>query len=32
MIREEWSPFATSETERTQWLEAAITKRVVRRE
>jgi len=31
-IREEWSPFAAMETERTEWLEAAIAKRVVRRE
>ncbi len=32
MIREEWSPFAATERERTDWLEAAIAKRVVRRE
>lgn len=32
LIREEWSPFAASEAERTAWLEAAIAKRVVRRE
>ena len=32
LIREEWSPFAATETERTSWLEAAIAKRVVRRE
>jgi Nucleotidyl transferase AbiEii toxin, Type IV TA system len=31
-IREEWSPFAATEAERTAWLEAAIEKRVVRRE
>jgi hypothetical protein len=32
LIREEWSPFAATEAERTAWLEAAIDKRVVRRE
>jgi Nucleotidyl transferase AbiEii toxin, Type IV TA system len=32
LIREEWSPFAATEAERTVWLEAAIDKRVVRRE
>jgi hypothetical protein len=32
LIREEWSPFATSEAERTSWLEAVIARRVVRRE
>jgi len=32
MIREEWSPFAATETERTEWLETAIAKRAVRRE
>lgn len=32
LIREEWSPFAASEAERTAWLEAAIARRVVRRE
>ena len=32
LIREEWSPFAATERERTEWLEAAIDKRVVRRE
>jgi hypothetical protein len=32
LIREEWSPFAATESERTAWLEAAITRRVVRRE
>jgi hypothetical protein len=32
IIREEWSPFAATEAERTAWLEAAIDKRVVRRE
>jgi hypothetical protein len=31
-IREEWAPFATSEPERTAWLEAAIATRVERRE
>ena len=31
LIREEWSPFAVTEAERTAWLEAAINKRVVRR-
>jgi hypothetical protein len=31
LIREEWSPFANSEAERTAWLDAAIAKRVVRR-
>ena len=32
LIRDEWSPFATTEVERTAWLEAAIEKRVTRRE
>ena len=32
LIREEWSPFATTEAERTAWLEATIAKRVIRRE
>jgi hypothetical protein len=32
VIRLEWSPFAPTEVERTAWLEAAIDKRVVRRE
>jgi Nucleotidyl transferase AbiEii toxin, Type IV TA system len=32
LIRTQWSPFADSESERTAWLEAAIAKRVVRRE
>ncbi len=32
LIRDEWSPFAATETERTAWLEAAIEKRVTRRE
>jgi hypothetical protein len=32
VIREEWSPFAASEPERTAWLEDAIARRVVRRE
>jgi hypothetical protein len=32
VIREEWSPFAAAETERTEWLEAAIARRVVRRD
>jgi hypothetical protein len=32
LIREEWSPFAATEPERTAWLEAAIERRVVRRE
>ncbi len=32
LIRAEWSPFAASEPERTAWLEAAIARRVVRRE
>jgi hypothetical protein len=32
LIRSEWSPFADSEPERTSWLEAAIDRRVVRRE
>ena len=32
MIREEWSPFAATEEERTSWLDAVIAKRVVRRE
>jgi len=32
LIREQWSPFAAMEAERTAWLEAAIARRVVRRE
>ena len=32
LIREEWSPFAATEAERTTWLEAVIARRVVRRE
>jgi hypothetical protein len=32
LIREQWSPFAATEAERTAWLDAAIDKRVVRRE
>lgn len=32
LIRDEWSPFATSEADRTTWLEGVIEKRVVRRE
>jgi len=32
LIREEWSPFAATEAERTAWLEAAIARRVDRRE
>jgi hypothetical protein len=32
VIREEWSPFAATEAERTAWLEAAIARRVIRRE
>jgi hypothetical protein len=32
LIREQWSPFAATEPERTAWLEAAIDRRVVRRE
>jgi hypothetical protein len=32
LIREEWSPFADSEPERTAWLESAIARLVVRRE
>jgi hypothetical protein len=32
LIREEWSPFAATEAERTTWLEAVMAKRVVRRE
>jgi hypothetical protein len=32
LIREEWSPFAATEAERTTWLESVIAKRVVRRE
>jgi len=32
LIREQWSPFAATEAERTAWLEAAIDKRVSRRE
>jgi hypothetical protein len=32
LIRQEWSLFAATEPERTAWLEAAIERRVVRRE
>jgi hypothetical protein len=32
LIREEWSPFAAIEAERTAWLEAVIARRVDRRE
>jgi Nucleotidyl transferase AbiEii toxin, Type IV TA system len=32
LIREEWSPFAATEADRTAWLEAVIARRVVRRE
>jgi hypothetical protein len=32
LIRDEWSPFAASEPERTAWLEDTIARRVVRRE
>ncbi len=32
LIRAEWSPFAAAEVERTAWLEAAIARRVLRRE
>ena len=32
LIREEWSPFATTEADRTSWLEAVIARRVDRRE
>jgi hypothetical protein len=32
LIRREWAPFAATEPERTTWLEAAIDRRVVRRE
>jgi hypothetical protein len=32
LIRREWAPFAATEPERTAWLEAAIDRRVVRRE
>jgi hypothetical protein len=32
LIRREWAPFAPGEPERTAWLEAAIDRRVVRRE
>ena len=32
LIREEWSPFVATEEERTTWLEAAIARRVIRRE
>lgn len=32
LIRAEWAPFAATEAERTAWLEAAIERRVVRRE
>lgn len=31
-IREQWSPFAAIEQDRTSWLEAVIDKRVIRRE
>ncbi len=31
LIRDEWSPFAETEAERTAWLEATIARRVVRR-
>jgi hypothetical protein len=31
-IHDEWSPFAQTEVERTEWLRATIAKRVVRRE
>lgn len=32
LIREQWTPFVETEAERTAWLEAAIARRVVRRE
>jgi hypothetical protein len=32
LIHEQWSPFASSEPERTAWLDAAVAKWVVRRE
>jgi hypothetical protein len=32
LIRAEWSSFAATEVERTAWLEAAIARRVDRRE
>ena len=32
LIREEWSPFAATEPERTAWLESTIARRVERRE
>jgi hypothetical protein len=32
LIHEEWAPFATTEAERSNWLDAAIDRRVVRRE
>jgi hypothetical protein len=32
LIREEWSPFAATEADRTEWLEAVIARRVIRRE
>ena len=32
LIRDEWTPFAATEVERTAWLEAAIAKRIDRRE
>jgi hypothetical protein len=32
LIRQEWAPFAEVEVERTAWLEAAIARRVIRRE
>lgn len=32
LIRQEWSPFAAAESVRTEWLESAIVRRVVRRE
>ena len=32
LIRDQWSPFAETEAERTAWLEVTIAKRVIRRE
>jgi hypothetical protein len=32
LIRQEWSPFAATDAERTAWLEAVIDRRVLRRE
>ena len=32
LIRDEWSPFAATEAERTAWLESTIARRVDRRE